>query len=137
MADLAGEDGLIRGPAGQGRVAAITRADAAAVASQVLLDAEAHRGKTYTLTGPQALSMDEVAHIVSEKTGRSISFHHETLEEAYASRTVLDVPDWQREAWVSTYTAIAAGELAQVSTSVLDITGQEPMTFSAFVQKSL
>lgn len=134
LADLAGEDGLIRGPAGQGRVAAITRADAAAVASRVLLDAEAHRGKTYTLTGPQALSMDEVAHIMSQETGRTISFHQETLEEAYASRMIWDVPDWQREAWVSTYTAIAAGELAQVSTSVLDITGQEPMSFSSFVR---
>ncbi len=134
LADLAGEDGLIRGPAGQGRVAAITRADAAAVASRVLRDADSHRGKTYTLTGPQALSMDEVAHIISQETGRTISFHQETLEEAYASRMIWDVPDWQREAWVSTYTAIAAGELAQVSTSVLDITGQEPMSFSSFVR---
>lgn len=134
LADLAGEDGLIRGPAGQGRVAAITRADAAAVASRVLRDADSHRGKTYTLTGPQALSMDEVAHIMSQETGRTISFHQETLEEAYASRMIWDVPDWQREAWVSTYTAIAAGELAQVSTSVLDITGQEPMSFSSFVR---
>ncbi len=134
LADLAGEDGLIRGPAGQGRVAAITRADAAAVASRVLRDADSHRGKTYTLTGPQALSMDEVAHIMSRETGRTISFHQETLEEAYASRMIWDVPDWQREAWVSTYTAIAAGELAQVSTSVLDITGQEPMSFSSFVR---
>lgn len=137
LADLAGEDGLIRGPTGQGRVAAITRADAAAVASRVLRDADSHRGKTYTLTGPQALSMDEVAHIMSQETGRTISFHQETLEEAYASRMIWDVPDWQREAWVSTYTAIAAGELAQVSTSVLDITGQEPMSFSSFVRKSL
>ncbi len=134
LADLDGEDRLIRGPAGQGRVAAITRADAAAVASRVLRDADSHRGKTYTLTGPQALSMDEVAHIISQETGRTISFHQETLEEAYASRMIWDVPDWQREAWVSTYTAIAAGELAQVSTSVLDITGQEPMSFSSFVR---
>lgn len=135
LTDLAGEDGVIRGPAGQGRVAAVTRADAAAVATRVLRDADAHRGKTYTLTGPQALSMDEVAHIMSEETGRAISFHNETIEEAYASRMAWDVPDWQREAWVSTYTAIASGELAEVTTSVLDITGQEPVSFSAFVRK--
>ena len=41
--------------------------------------------------------------------GRSFRFHNETLEEAYASRASYQAPDWQVEAWVTTYTAIAPG----------------------------
>ena len=35
-----GEDGVIRGPAGEGRVSAVARADVAGVAAAVLLDPE-------------------------------------------------------------------------------------------------
>ena len=44
-----------------------------------------------------------------------VSFHKETIEEAYESRQAWKAPQWQYDAWVSTYTAVAAGELAPVS----------------------
>lgn len=136
LAGLAGDDSVIRGPAGRGRVAAVARTDAAAAAAQILLDPAAHAGKTYTLTGPQALTLDEVAQIISEETGRSVSYHNETVDEAYASRMAWDVPDWQREAWVSTYTAIAAGELEEVTTDVCDITGREPLSLRELLKRT-
>ncbi|KAA9111432.1 SDR family oxidoreductase [Microbacterium rhizomatis] len=125
---LVGDDGVIRGPAGDGRVAAVTRADIARTAARVLLDPAAHAGRTYTLTGSEALTLDEVAAILTRDTGRTVRFHDETLDEAYASRAKWNAPDWQNDAWVSTYTAIAAGELAEVTTDVLDITGTPPLT---------
>ena len=51
--------------------------------------------------------------------GREVSYHDETVEEAYESRRQWEAPDWQYDAWVSTYTAIAAGELAEVTDHVL------------------
>src|SRR6202000_507497 len=42
---LAGADGVIRGPAAHGVVAAVARADIARVAAQVLLSPEAHAGE--------------------------------------------------------------------------------------------
>ncbi len=45
------------------------------------------------------------------------------LAEAYASRAAYGAPDWMVEAWVSTYTAIAAGEMVAVTDDVLRITG--------------
>jgi NAD(P)H dehydrogenase (quinone) len=44
--------------------------------------------------------------------GRTVTYHPETVEEAFASRASYGAPAWQVEAWVSTYTAMAAGELA-------------------------
>jgi hypothetical protein len=55
-----------------------------------------------------------------------VAYVNETLDEAYASRSVYGAPRWQVDAWVSTYTAIAAGELAEVTTWVRDITGHAP-----------
>ncbi|WP_210414754.1 SDR family oxidoreductase [Microlunatus elymi] len=127
LPSFAGEDGVIRGPAGDGRLAAIARADVAGVATEVLADPAAHRNVSYDLTGPQALTMAEIAAAIGEQTGRPVRFHDETVAEAYASRKRWPAPDWQYDAWVSTYTAIAAGELAAVSSDVERITGRRPI----------
>src|SRR4051794_17099518 len=89
-----GEDGVIRGPAGRGRVAAVARADVARVAAAVLTDPGSHRDATYTLTGPEALTLADVALTIQEVTGREVVFHDETVEEAYASRRQWDAPQW-------------------------------------------
>jgi uncharacterized protein YbjT (DUF2867 family) len=127
---IVGEDGVIRGPAGDGRVAAVARADVARVATTVLLHPEQHRGAAYELTGPEALSLSEVATQLSAAEGRNITYHDETLEEAYASRASYGAPDWQVDAWVSTYTSIARGELARVSDDVQRLTGRPPLSLA-------
>ena len=55
---MVGEDGVIRGPAGDGRVAAVAQDDIADAVVAVLLDPGAHRDATYGLTGPEALTLD-------------------------------------------------------------------------------
>ena len=126
----AGEDGVLKGPADDGRLAAVARADVIDVAVAVLMAAAVdepgsgiHDDATYHLTGPQSLTLTEYAEILTRVTGRPFSFQNETIEQAYASRAVFDAPDWMVDAWVSTYTAIAAGELDQVSDDVPRLTG--------------
>ena len=134
-----GDDGVIRGPAGEGRVAVVTRDDVAAGAVVVLLAPEAHAGRTWDLTGPSALTLDEIAALLSGSPvmgGRAVSFHDETLEEAYESRKKWPAPPWQYDAWVSTYTAIGAGELAEVTDHVEQLTGRPATSFADFVQSS-
>ena len=119
-----GNDGILRGPAGHGRAAFVARADVARVATAVLQDPEAHAGRTYDLTGPEALTLYEVATLLTTGLRRSVSYVDETVPEAYASRDHYGAPDWQVDAWVSTYTAIRAGELEQVSGDVEALTGR-------------
>ncbi|UUU36060.1 SDR family oxidoreductase [Streptomyces sp. CA-210063] len=121
--DLAGEDGVIRGPAGQGRAAFVSQDDIADAAATVLARPADHAGITYDLTGPESVTLDEAAAILSEQLGRTVRYQPETIEEAYASRASYGAPPWQLDAWVSTYTAIAAGELDGVSSAVPDLTG--------------
>jgi uncharacterized protein YbjT (DUF2867 family) len=120
---MVGEDGVLRGPAGEGRVAAVTQDDIADAAAAVLRAPDEHLDARYDLTGPAALTLGEVAATITEVTGRQVSYHDESLNEAYASRAGYGAPVWQVEAWVSTYTAIAAGELDGVTSAIADLTG--------------
>lgn len=122
--------GVVRGPAGTGRVAAVARADVAAVAAAVLRAPGEHAGATYDLSGPEALTMAEVAERAGRVLGRDLRFEDETVEEAYASRRAgwPDAEDWQLDAWVSTYTAIADGSCDLVTDHVERVTGRPART---------
>ena len=122
---MVGEDGVIRGPAGDGRAAVVAQDDIGDAAIAVLREPAPHAGRTYDLTGPEALTLSDAAAIIERTTGRAVRYHPETIEQAYASRRHYDAPDWQLDAWVSTYTAIAAGELATVTGDVARLTGHE------------
>ncbi len=128
-----GDDGILRGPAGQGRAAFVARADVARVATTVLLDPQAHADRTYDLTGPEALTLDEVATLMTAGLRRSVSYLDETVPQAYESRAHYGAPDWQVDAWVSTYTAIRAGELEPVSADIETLTGQPATGFAQFL----
>ncbi|CAM5427651.1 SDR family oxidoreductase [Leifsonia shinshuensis] len=130
---MVGEDGVIRGPAGHGKAAMVARADVARVAAVALRNPEQHRNVTYDLTGPEDLTMAQVAEKLTAHLGRAVSFHDETIEEAYASRKKWDAPQWQYDAWVSTYTAIAAGEFAGPSGDVERVTGRRPLSLDEFL----
>jgi len=131
---LAGEDGVIRGPADDGVMAAVAREDIARSAVAVLRDPAVHAGATYDLTGPEDISLAHAAEVLTRATGRTVTYHHETVDEAFASRASYGAPDWQVEAWVSTYTAIAAGELAGATSDVHGLTGQDPMGLEDLVK---
>jgi NAD(P)H dehydrogenase (quinone) len=94
----------------------------------VLQQPSAHAGATYELTGSEAVSLDEAATRLAAALGRPFSFVDETLDEAYASRQRWQPEPWQADAWVSTYTSIASGEVSRVTTDVRDLTGHDPLT---------
>jgi len=125
---FADEQGVIRGPAGDGRLAAVSRADVADVAAAVLRHPASHAGATYELTGPEALTMSEIAARAGAVLGRELRFHDETVDEAYASRSSYGAEQWQLDAWVSTYTAIRNGEVARVTGDVERVSGHPART---------
>jgi uncharacterized protein YbjT (DUF2867 family) len=121
--NMVGEDGVIRGPAGDGRVSAILRSDVAATAAAVLLG-DGHDGATYDLTGPSNFSLSEAAALLGAR------FEDETDEQAYASRATYGAPDWEVRGWVTSYQAIRDGSLAAVSPAVRELTGRDPVSLA-------
>jgi uncharacterized protein YbjT (DUF2867 family) len=120
---------VIAAPAGDGRTAFVSRDDLADVAAAVLLrDDEELDGQALDVTGPEALSMADAAAVLSEVTGRPAEYRPQTVEEAWATRRASGHPDWEVEGWVTSYLAIAAGELATVTDVVPTLTGHPART---------
>ena len=87
------------------------------------------------MTGPQALSLNDIARIIGEVWGKQVTYQDESLEEAYASRAHYGAPGWEVDAWVSTYTAIASGELDVISDSVQSLTGRPPLSLAELLHR--
>lgn len=134
IADFAGADGVIRGPAGQGHVACVAQRDVSAVAAEILRAPGEHLNTIYNLTGPEAITLDEIARILTDVTGKPYSYLDETMDQARASRAQYDAPEWLVDAWISTYTAIGDGELERVSPDVPAIIGRPATTFAEVVR---
>jgi hypothetical protein len=130
---LVGEDGVIRGPAGDGRVACVARDDVADVAAAVLTSTE-HDGRTYDVTGPAAFTIIEAAAELSRATGRTITYENETLEQARASRAGSGAEAWEIEGWVTSYAAIATGEMDVVSDTVREVAGHVPISLAELLK---
>lgn len=62
-------------------------------------------------------------------------YHDETVDEAYAPHASYEAPDWQVDAWVSTYTAIAAGKLGVVTDDVRRFSGHPPVSLAELVRR--
>jgi NAD(P)H dehydrogenase (quinone) len=127
-------EGVIQGPAGNGTITWVSRDDLADVAVAVLTTS-GHDGASYEITGSQALTLAEAAEQFSRATGLPASYQPETLEEARASRAKFNPSDWELEAWVSTYLAIATGEMSVVSHTVEALTGRAPQTLADYVHQ--
>lgn len=127
-------EGVVRGPAGNGTIAWVSRDDLADVAA-VVLTTDGHDGASYDITGSQPLTLAEAAGEFSRITGLPASYQPETLEEARASRAKFNPSDWQLEAWVSTYVAIATGEMSIVSHTVQALTGHAPQTLADYLRQ--
>jgi uncharacterized protein YbjT (DUF2867 family) len=129
FATVEGDGAVIAAPAGDGRTSFVSRDDLADVGAAALLDDSASLdGQALEVTGPEALSMAEAAAVLTEVTGRPVEYRDQTVEEAWATRRPSGHPDWEIEGWVTSYLAIAAGELAAVTDVVPRLTGHPART---------
>lgn len=129
FATIEDDGAVIAAPAGEGRTGFVSRDDLADVAAAVLLrDDDTLDGQALEVTGPEALTMGEAAAVLTEITGRPTEFRDQTIDEAWATRRPSGHPDWEIEGWVTSYLAIAQGELAGVTDVVPTLTGHPART---------
>ena len=131
---IAGPSGAIRGPGGDGRVGFVLRDDLADVATEVLLDPAAHAGETHAVTGGTSISLAEAADTMARVSGKPIRYEEETVEQAWESRRPTGAPDWEIEGWISSYLAVASGEMDIVSDAVERIAGHPPATLEEYLR---
>ncbi|MFI1226744.1 MULTISPECIES: NmrA family NAD(P)-binding protein [unclassified Streptomyces] len=130
------EAGAIRTAAGDGRVGFVDAEDIAAVAVHALTDARSP-DTDLVLTGPRALSYDEVAAVVGRTTGRPVvheRLRHEEMRDHLAA-TGMPVPFAELLAGLDR--AIAQGAEDRVTDTVRRLTGRPPGNFDTFVAREL
>lgn len=118
-------------PAGEGKVSFVDSRDVAEVAYEVLT-CDDHFGAAYTLTGPAALDHFEAAGVVSEAAGRPVKYEP-VSDEVF--RTILRErgrSEEEREVIVEAYRSMRDGWRAEVTDSVEEIVGREPVSFRDF-----
>jgi uncharacterized protein YbjT (DUF2867 family) len=126
-------EGRFFAPIGDGRVSAVDVRDIALVAT-VALTQPGHIGKTYTITGPAAVTHGEIAHAIAEAIGREVTFVDVSPEDFSGALRKLGVPPWQVDGLVEDYAHYARGEASEVHPTVREIAGTEPRDVVAFAR---
>ncbi len=126
-------EGRFYQPTGNGKVSFIDVRDIAAVAVEVLTGA-GHEGRVYDLTGPEALSNQEVASIMSEVTGKQIEFVDVPEEEARKNMLAHDMPAPIVEAMLELMRQFKEDRFSATTETVQQLTGRPAHTFRRFVE---
>jgi uncharacterized protein YbjT (DUF2867 family) len=122
-------DGVLRGPTSETRGAFVSREDAARTASAVLEDPP---GGTHDVTGPELLSLADVARRFSAMTGRQLRYQPESGESARDRLSKREPDAWRVDLSIGWFEAIAAGELEHTSNAVFRFTGKAPMNLEQY-----
>ena len=118
-------------PIGDAKVSVVDVRDNAAVAA-VALTEDGHEGRTYTLTGPEALTHADMAARLSRATQCEIGFVDATDKQLSDAMRAAGMPGWQIEGLVEDYAHYARGEAAEICDGVADATGRAPRNFDGF-----
>src|SRR5258708_2739886 len=122
-------------PMENAKIASIDVGDIAEVAATVLTSA-GHEGKIYPLTGPEALSMTEVAEKLSAATGKSIRYINVAPEDAKKAQLAAGVPPYLAEALVELFAERRKGKEALVSPVAQTLLGRRPTSFEEFAARN-
>jgi uncharacterized protein YbjT (DUF2867 family) len=124
--------GTLAAPMGDGRYPLVDTRDVAAAAAAVLRDPAQHAGRIYALTGPDALTYDDVARAIGDLVGRPVSYEPRIPEEFRAGLLAAGIPAWRADdlaAIASAYTDdenVPSGDLA-------GLLGRPATTFDQFL----
>jgi uncharacterized protein YbjT (DUF2867 family) len=122
-------------PMEDARIASIDVGDIAEIAASVLTGS-GHEGKTYPLTGPQALTMTEVAEKLSAATGKTIRYVNVPPEAARQAQLANGMPPYLADALFELFAERRAGKEATVWPNAKELLGRAPTSFGEFAARN-
>ena len=130
------ETGRIPYPAGQGRINYICRDDLARATAAACLSS-ASAGRVFELTGPEALSVADLAEIVSRVTGEPVKYEPASDDEFEEMCREPGLPEYLPHALLTMYRAVARGEFSKVTDHVEELTGAPAESVEAYLRRNL
>jgi Predicted nucleoside-diphosphate-sugar epimerases len=107
--------------------------DISAVAAKVFTNS-GHEGKTYVITGPEALTFQQVADKLSSVLGRKIQYVDVPISAAADGMRKSGMPDWNVHAVSELLAYFATGAVATVTDTVPRLLGRPATSFEQFVK---
>ncbi|HET9856596.1 MAG TPA: SDR family oxidoreductase [Chthoniobacterales bacterium] len=126
-------NGAIYLPWGNGTASFVDTRNIASVAAKVLTST-GHEGKVYTLTGPAALGIAEVARILSEVAKREIKYVDVPESAARDGMLQAGLPKWQVEALMELHAINKQNRWNAVTSDIEKVTGAPPSDFAQFAR---
>jgi len=123
--------GALMLPMENARIASIDVGDIAEIAALVLTGA-GHEGKIYRLTGPEALTMTEVAAKLSAATGKPIRYVNVPPEDARQAQLAAGMPPFLADALFELFAERRKGGEAKVWPDSELLLGRRPTSFDEF-----
>jgi uncharacterized protein YbjT (DUF2867 family) len=118
---------------GNGAVSLIDTRDIAAVAV-IVLAATGHEGKTYSLTGGEALTNAQVANKISRVAGREITYVDMPPGEFKKAILSAGTQEWSADALVDLQSFYREGRASLLTGDIEQLTGRKPVTFDQFAR---
>lgn len=119
--------------AGDAKISTVDIRDIAAVAVEALTNKE-HEGKIYDITGPEALTHQEMANYFSNELGRSVRYIDVSPADMKQALLSTGFPNWQADGLIEDYAHYLRGEAAVISSAVHDVTGKSARDFKNFAR---
>ena len=107
--------------------------DISAVAAKVFTSS-GHEGKTYVITGPEALTFQQAAEKLSSVLGRKIQYVDVPISAAADGMRNSGMPDWNVHAVSDLLAYFATGAAATVTDTVRRLLGRPARSFEQFVK---
>ncbi len=130
------EEGRLFLPAGRGRVAFVDTRDVAELAAMILDDPALHAGETYTCTGPEALSLEETARLMTDVVRRPIRYEAASLAGYVRHLHLRGVPLAQIAVQTVLHVGLRAGPLDEIDSTLERLLGHRPRTLATYVRES-
>jgi uncharacterized protein YbjT (DUF2867 family) len=127
------DTGTLYAPTGGAKVAMIDARDVAATAAAVLTG-DGYAGRTLQLTGPDAITFDDIADAIAAVTARPVAYVDLSAAEARPRFEGAPVPEWLRRQLAGVFDLIRDGEFAQTTDTVCAVTGHAPRGIADFVR---
>lgn len=129
--------GVLALPAGDGTEAFIDVADIAAVAAASLVDPARHAGAEYELTGPRALTHQDVAETIAARVGRPVRYTPVSAEAWIDGASAAGLPPDYAGFLAMLLQGIAAGQGSRPTGTVEQVTGRPATDFAEVVAREL
>ena len=124
-------------PAGDGTATMCDARDIGEVAAVVLTN-DGHLGKTYDLTGPDILSMHDVAKLLSDALGRSITYEPQSLEDFSAFLSQFLKSEWHNDGVVELMQEMSEeGGLKFKTETIAELLGRPPVSLAQFIDEHI